>query len=416
MAASPPAVYDALAFSTQVAVGGVIDSGATFPEGLGCTTASGVSRTNGGAVSVPGFVSAGASTNTVSTIAVGAVQQETSTSQLLGVELLNDLIPGGLISADALAISTTATSAADGTVSSTGSVTVTNLRVGLTVLNGSIAPNTGISVPGIGTLTINRQIPVPGNVGLVTIGLSLDISLGLDAGTSVTVGYTHAFYRPPTPVIISGVAYSNLLSAGPLSVGPVAATGVPCTGGTSTSTALGVNIPGVISTGAVTVTGQATVGETTTGSTTSTVAGVNLLNGAVTASAITAQANATYAGGVTTFDATGTTIADLAIGGVPYLGPVTPGTPIPVPGVGVLYINRQIADPSSLSVRALELVLTGPQIVPGGTLPTYSVIQVGGAIINAASDGQVALSTQLDQADTISRICADQADPVACLT
>ncbi|WP_152991395.1 choice-of-anchor P family protein [Frankia sp. R43] len=417
-AASPPAMYDQLAYSTQVTVGGVIDSGATFPEGLGCTTASGVSRSNGGAVSIPALsLNAGASTNTVSTLAVGPVQTGTSTSQLLGLSLLGTpLLP--LISADAIDITTTATSAADGTVTSTGSVTVTDLKLsGITILNGAVAPNTGIAIPGVGSLVVNRQIPVPGNIGLVTIGLSLDITLGPLAGTSITVGYAHSFFRPPLPVIISGVAYSNLVSAGPLTVGPLAATGVPCTGGTSTDTSLGITIPGVITVGAITETGEATVGSPdSSGSTTSTIAGVSLLGGLVTAGAITAKANVSYDGSTSTFDSTGTSIADLAIAGVPYVGPLDPGTEIPIPGVGVLFVNRQISDATSLSVRALELVLTGPVLYPGGTLPTYSVLQAGVANIYAVADEPIGLSAQVDQIDLLNKVCSEQEDAVACLT
>jgi hypothetical protein len=382
-ASTAPSTYDMYAFTSQVSVNNTVTSDATFPDGIGCTTVSGLTRTNGGAVDVPGLVSIGASTNTTTTSGSGGVQTGVASDQSTDLSIM-----AGLVSANGLTTSTTATSAADGTITDAGSLSATNLTVGLTTLNGTVAPDTVISLPGVGSLTLNKQIEVPGGAGLVTIAVDLNITSGINAGTEIQIGYTHSFFRAPESTIITGAAYSNLLSAGPLSIGPLVIAAVPCLGGTATQTLPSVVLPGVLTTGAVSETATAAVdADAGSGTTTSTASNVNLLDGLVTAGAVTAQANVAVSGGTTTVDDTGTDVTGLAIGGVPYSGATAPNTVVPLPGVGALVINRQIVTATSIQVIALEIVVFVPQVVPSGTLPFGTDIQAGIASISASSTG-----------------------------
>lgn len=111
-----------------------------------------------------------------------------------------NLAPGVTLTADA--VLATCTAASDGTV--TGAAQLVNAKVNLPLLPpitlaANPAPNTGVTVPGIATLTLNSQsTPSAGSISVSALTLAITGVADLSLGT-VTCGPNAA--TPPIPVI-----------------------------------------------------------------------------------------------------------------------------------------------------------------------------------------------------------------------
>lgn len=411
-AVANPLAYEQYAYGTQVNLGATVTSGPTFPTGISCTTQPNLAIGAGGAVNVPGILSAAAvfQSATTSEVAPNNTQVAVTRSTLSSVNILS-----GLVGLTALGV--TSTAANNGTsIIRNGTVTLGALTVlGVPIPLGAIAPNTVIPIPLLGSITLNQQTLAAN--GIQTIGAHVQITAGPNAGLDIRLGFTQSRFLPKPPVFLTGVAYSNLIAAGPLSVSPLVAQSVPCNGGSYTSSALGVNLPGILTTGVISATGTAVLGNPTTGLSKSQLAAVNILSGLITASAITSQANAAKSpSSPPILSPIGTQFADLTIAGVPFPASVAPNTFVPLPGVGYVVLNRQIQTINSLEVRAIEVV-----VQVAGVLPVGAVVRLGVASIQASDNGAVPLASPLDVKDDAppsghaGELCADTADPAKCL-
>ncbi|WP_261570869.1 choice-of-anchor P family protein [Frankia gtarii] len=412
-AVASPLAYEQYAYGTQVVLGSTVTSGPTFPAGISCTVQPNLAVSAGGLVNVPGVISAATVFQSATTSEVGPNNNQVAItrSTVASASLL-----GGRIGFSGLAVTSTAVNTGT-TVASAGAVSLGSLTVlGLPIPLGAIAPNTVIGLPGIGTITLNQQTVATN--GIRTIGARVQVLSGPNAGLDIALGFTQSRFLPKPPVFVTGVAYSDLIAAGPLSVSPLIAQSVPCNGGSTTANLAGINRPGVLTTGVISASGAAVLGNPTLGTTKITLANINILSGQITASSITSQANASKSNGQpAVLDSTGTQFADLAIAGVPIPANVAPNTFIPLPGVGYVVLNRQIQTASALEVRAVEVVI---QIA--GVLPVGAVIRLGVASINASDSGATPLSAPLDAHDItalssghVGEICADVPDPAKCL-
>ncbi|MYS23647.1 hypothetical protein GA0115240_154739 [Streptomyces sp. DvalAA-14] len=98
-------------------------------------------------------------------------------AQATGVNLL-----GGLITADLVGTSAQArqslTGTGPGAITSTGTTTLTGLRVAGVAVAADAAPNTTIAVPLVGSLVVNQQTPVAAGKGITVTALSLTLLTG----------------------------------------------------------------------------------------------------------------------------------------------------------------------------------------------------------------------------------------------
>ncbi|WP_050997053.1 MULTISPECIES: choice-of-anchor P family protein [Frankia] len=412
-AVANPLAYEQYAYGTSVALGGTVTSGPTFPAGISCTTLPNQGSSAGGVVNIPGVITAAAVFQSATTAEAGPNNNQVAVTRST---VANASILGGVVGLSGLAVTSTAVNT--GTViASAGAVSLGSLTVrGLPIPLGAIGPNTVIAIPDIGTITLNQQT-VAAN-GIRTIGARVQILAGPNAGLDIALGYTQSRFLPKPPVFVTGVAYSNLIAAGPLSVSPLIAQSAPCNGGSTTANLAGINLPGILNTGVITASGAAVLGNPTLAATKITLANINILSGLITASSITSQANASKGNGQpAVIDATGTQFVGLSIAGVPIPANVAPNTFIPLPGVGYVVLNRQIQTANALEVRAVEVV-----IQVAGVLPVGAVIRLGVASINASDNGATALSAPINGYDTLELsaphagdLCGGVADPAKCL-
>src|SRR5947207_9169226 len=97
----------------------------------------------------------------------------------------------------------------------------------------------------------------------------------------------------------------------------------------------GMNVPGAITTDALTGTTSGSIGDAAAAQSVATVFNVNLLNGLITASSLTAAVSSTSNGAQATSNGLGSTLADLVVNGVQVTfgdATVAPNTRITLPG------------------------------------------------------------------------------------
>ena len=149
----------------------------------------------------------------------------------------------------------------------------------------------------------------------------------------------------------------------------------------------GASMPGTLTTAALTGTTSGAIGNTVAAAqSVATVFNVNLLNGVITASGLTAAVSSTSDGASATSSALGSTLADLVVNGVSITsgdGTVAPNTQIALPGVGYVVLNEQLptgdgAHTSGLTVNLIHVVMQAPL-----TGVTTGEIIVGSASSNA---------------------------------
>lgn len=381
-----PVVADGSAYAAflKVPVGSALASiGPLFPVNLGCNVSARNVTSSAASLTLGGFATSGSLVDQVTT-----TRSSTSVTSQASSTLQNVSALGGLITATA--INSVATSTATATsLSSTGNVTFVNLIVAGVPITGAVAPNTIIPLPGLGSVTLNEQIPSGNNVSTTDIKvIAIDVKVnqtnvfGLPVGVHIIIANAESsLQRTSSHTVVDANAFGLFAFAktGVVFVksGPWAEAAIGCTGGTKTVSVASVNVPNVGSTGTITDTASGNItasGATSDGS--STVQAVNLLNGLITADVINSTAHASFNG---SFSSSGTTtLTSLHIAGVPIVVSPAPNTRINIPGVGFVILNEQIVNSSSsmvkISVNAIDLHITASG-VPG--LPVGVRVVVG---------------------------------------
>ena len=212
-----------------------------------------------------------------------------------------------------------------------------------------------------------------------------------------------AALAPVTPAqSVSGKAYGAFVQ-GPggtqqsaLALLPAVA---PADGAMAVGDADELNVPGTITTEGLTGTTSGSIGDATAVQSVATVFNVNLLNGLITASSLTATVSSTSSGARATSNALGSTFGDLVVNGVQVTsgdGAIAPNTRMDLPGVGYVVLNEQL--PTGDGVRAsgltVNLIHVYRQSLTGGgctllgcvpsVLTTTGEIIVGSAASNAS--------------------------------
>ncbi len=182
---------DGFAYGTKANIANVIYSGKTAYVGVGCLGTSGAVKTNRILqVQVPGLVSVGEVVDTAqgTVNATSATSETTSTIQ--AVNVLTDLVRANVVKADAHASKLNGTV----TLNDDGSGFV-NLSVkGFANINDNVAPNTKLTIAGLGTLWLHRVIRTETDieVRMIELIITQQNTLGLKIGTVIQVGVAHA--------------------------------------------------------------------------------------------------------------------------------------------------------------------------------------------------------------------------------
>jgi hypothetical protein len=375
--------FAATAFGTKVSVASTVESGRSALSTLGCTDMTGVTHTNSVAsVGAPGILTTGTVTTSAASETVSGGVASTSSAETQGASLL-----GGLVGATTIqSVSTTSR------VSHTFSTSAAGTEfLGLTVLGlpitGTPAPNTKITLPGVGYVELNQQTSHvhSGSASLTVIGIHLFVTLSTPlapVGTQIIVSDATSALGGPVAGLLSGVAYgaganvANTVIAGREFPQPLACLGTH--GATRTNSGVAVTIPGILTTGTVTDTAEGATHKTVSAEVSSTVQGVNLLAGLVTATAI--NSDVTLNGNPPTL-ANNSTFLGLAVAGFPGItGTPPPNTKLSLAGLGTLWLNRQIETANKITVIAVQLVVKVPNNPLGlspGTVVNVAYASVG---------------------------------------
>jgi len=190
-AANGPAVLGGVAYGTQVS-GSLITSSPTAPEFQKCFGTNGVTISNSlASVNIPSVLTSGTVTDTAEGNLTQSEAEGHTASTVQSLNLLAGLVTVGALTVQANASTTDGTHV---TRSDTGT-SFTNLIVaGHPEIIDSVPPNTTVSLLGIGTLYLRRELT--SSNAIVVRGIQLVIAknnvLGLPTGTNIIVGSASA--------------------------------------------------------------------------------------------------------------------------------------------------------------------------------------------------------------------------------
>ncbi len=378
--------YQGSAYGTQVNVDSIVQSGRSALSVLGCVSQPGVQKTNT-AVSVNA-----APALTTGTLDTSAASQTTATgvasvasSNVASVGLL-----GGLVSASAVTSVSTA-----GRDNSTGALSVSaagtqfaGLSVAGIPISSTPAPNTKISLPGVGYVMLNQQTSSIGAISakMTVIGIHVVVTITTPlaaAGTQIEVGYATSSLGGPVRGLLGGVGYgASAHVGGNVIAGEEFPQPMPCLGthgNTLANSAASVTIPGVLATGTVTDTANGTANANkVSGEVTAAIQNLNLLGGMVTATVVeadvTASGNPPSLGDHSSF-------VGLSVAGQPGIGDNVPvNTKVPLAGIGTLWLHRVVQTGTSIRVIMIQLDVTVPSNPLG--LSPGTVVDIASAQVN----------------------------------
>lgn len=375
------------AYGTQVKVGSTVQSGRSALSALGCTSMTGVTHTNTAAsVSVP-ELSTGTIDTSVASEATSTGIATTSSSTIQNVNALS-----GLVTATAVqSVSTTSRNSRTGTFSTSAAGTE---FVGLTVagvpISGTPAPDTKLTLPGVGYVELNQQTSHVSatKASLRVIGLHIVVTLSTPLapiGTQIEVGFADSGLGGPVAGLLDGLAYGANANVGSVIIAgklfPEFLSCLGTSGATKTNTGAALNIPGVLTSGTVADTVEGTASRRSASVTvTSTIQGLNLLSGVVTATVI--EANVTATGNPPSYT-DNSHFLGLSVAGFPSIGDnVPPNTKLTLAGIGTLWLHRRFEFSHEIKVIMVQLIVTVPGnpagLAPGTTVNVgYAQASVG---------------------------------------
>ena len=210
------------------------------------------------------------------------------------------------------------------------------------------------------------------------------VTLGLLTGLTVALASAGAAQS------VSGQAYGALIQV-PTGTQQSALAVLPAVsapdGAMTDNAADGMSVPGMLTADALTGTTSGAIDAAAAAQSVSTVFNVNLLNGLITASSLTATVSSTSSGAQATSNALGSTFGDLVVNGVRITsgdGSIAPNTRVSLPGVGYVVLNEQL--PTGDGVRSSGLTVNLVHVVLQNALTGLRTgeIIVGSATSSAA--------------------------------
>lgn len=182
------ALLTGFGYGSAANAAGVVLAGRSAPITLPCsgTTNGEVLHNDIAGVTVPGVLSLGAVHTTAQGVANTAGASGEITASIAGLNLLSGLVGATTITADAHA----SMSGGNVTLSDTGSVFVGLAVAGHPEIGANPAPNTKVSIAGLGTLWLHRIIQTPTSIEVRMVELVVDTSnsvlpIGADVRLSV---------------------------------------------------------------------------------------------------------------------------------------------------------------------------------------------------------------------------------------
>jgi hypothetical protein len=245
-------------------------------------------------------------------------------------------------------------------------------------------------LPGIGYVILNQQKPHKSttSAGMTVIGIHLVVtttSPQAKAGTQAFVSVANSALSGPVKGVLSGLAFGTSANIGNAVVaGRSFPQYMPCLGTEGTTiknTGFGAAVPGALSAGTIIDKANGTASSAqASGEMTSTIQHVNLFAGAVRASAVkadvTANGNPPARGDNSSF-------TGLHVSGHPGIKDNVPvNTQVNLPGIGTLWLHRQIKTPTGIRVIMIQLVIGSPTNPAG--LPVGATVDVGYARVGVS--------------------------------
>jgi hypothetical protein len=326
-----------------------------------------------------------------------AVPVPDGTRTITGARTADVSLLGGLIKADAVETVTTATKTPSG-VSSTSSTKFIGLTIAGQEYPVNLPADFNITIPGVAAIVANSSTQYTLAGGTYITGFGLYVGLlkpysNVPAAATVLLNPTQSIVVPAPPPAapqIGGIGYSSNIKAnvGPaldLDAGPSAFISTP-PGGTAGETLQNstaeVNVPSVLH---VAVAKSWTTGKTVPGhgkvKVNNELAGLNVLNGLITADAIGAGVVVKKKKSNKLTTRLDSQLLNLTVAGNAIPVHVPPNTRLDLAGVGTLVLNEQTKESWGGYVRALHLTLSTEQY----GLPVGAEIEIGVALGWAAN-------------------------------
>jgi hypothetical protein len=384
----------ASAYGTEAHVGGILISSQTAPSTLpGCGTFTPPEHAQNTIASVdsPLLIHTGViSTTADGTVDVDGTQRAAASAEANDVSLL-----GGVITADTLRLVSTTTHDLAGFHTTTDGTQWVNLTVnGVSI--GTPGVNQRVNLPGLGYVVINEQrTQTTARSKTFTVNLLhvviTDPDPGMEFGTEITVASATSGITLGLQGALSGFAYGTYVvihgSPGVVISGQTAPVILGCAGtkgNTITSTIATVSVPGILTGGAVTDTAWGQMGQNKVrGETTSTIAGLNLVDGLVTADTIKADGHASTLDGGVTFSVSdaGSQFVNLQVAGFPAIGDdVAMNTKVVIAGLGTLWFRHTYVVKNAIAIIMVELFVDQDNSYG---IPIGADIQVGVSYVAA---------------------------------
>lgn len=301
-----------------------------------------------------------------------AVEASSSIERItIGDPLLSPLVEVDGLHAIARSNARIGSATSDTSASFFGTIKIAGLNLPL-----HIVPDTRISLPGLGAITLNEQIQYNrgavnsyAEVNMVDITLGLNNILGQPVGTRILIGHSVS-----SDTIVSVLAamqahaygLSTRLGVGKLAtiqLGPLPETEIGCIGGTRQTSAADLSLPGLVDAG---VADTSTTGVIDTAKATVTVlssekiVNLSLLGGLIRVGLLQENARATYS------NAKGESDGDFKalqfrVGKLTLLQHIyTPDFTVNLPGLGYVVIDEIVPGTGNVSyaINALDIHVT----------------------------------------------------------
>jgi hypothetical protein len=182
-------LLDGLAYGARANVGSTVIAGDEFPQSLSCLGSNGKTKTNQGVgLSIPGILTSGTVTDSVQGTDTATTASASASSTVQGLNLL-----GGKVKATAIkaAVSASGSPPTFGDTSAFLHLTV----AGHPGIGAHVAPNTKVTLAGLGTLWLHRRIKTKTKITVIMVQLVVTAPgnpEGLKPGTTVNVAYAQA--------------------------------------------------------------------------------------------------------------------------------------------------------------------------------------------------------------------------------
>ncbi len=343
--------------------------GPIAPIWQGCNATPSASANNStSSASLGSYMTATSTNDVVTTSRSASSVTSRANSTVEGVNILNGLITASKIVTVANSVGT----ATDAASNENGSA-IAGLVVDGIPISALPAPNTTVSLPGLGYVVLNEESiynspnATSANINMLHVYITQsNSSAGVSNGTDIVVGHASSnFFRTAQPAIVN--AYSSGLNilgknnAGSAGITPVAPAEAGCTGGNAQTTVNGSSSPNIGNTGQVDDTASGQISRSAaTATAQSIVHNINLLKGLVQGSQIRSVANAAWNG-----RGSGSALANLVnmrIAGIRLASSPAPNTRMRIPGLGYAILNEQFRNvgPSGAQegVNAIDIVVT----------------------------------------------------------